>query len=70
MQNIKVAFGKQIKKLRLERNLSQETLAYESGVDRTYLPGIEKGERNVSLLVIAKLAKGLKVEVKELFELI
>ena len=68
MEDIRQTFGRQIKKLRVERNLSQEALAYECGVDRTYLPGIEKGERNVSLLVIEKLAKGLKVEVKQLFE--
>lgn len=68
MTDIRLKFGKQIKKLREERNLSQEALAYECNLDRTYLPGIEKGERNVSLLVIEKLAKGLNVEVKQLFE--
>ena len=68
MEDIRLTFGRQIKKLRLERKLSQESLAFECGVDRTYVPGIEKGERNVSLLVIAKLARGLKVDVKDLFE--
>ena len=68
MEDIRLTFGRQIKKLRLERALSQESLANVCGVDRTYLPGIEKGERNVSLLVIAKLAEGLKVDVKDLFE--
>jgi len=67
MENIKIRFGSQVKKLRQERHLSQEALANECGLDRTYLPGIEKGERNISLLVIEKIAKGLKVEVKQLF---
>jgi transcriptional regulator with XRE-family HTH domain len=68
MEDIKVKFGSQVKKLRQERGLSQEALANESNLDRTYIPGIEKGERNVSILVIEKIAKGLKVEIKELFE--
>jgi transcriptional regulator with XRE-family HTH domain len=68
MEDIKIKFGKKIKKLRQDRNLSQEALANLCELDRTYLPGIEKGHRNVSLLVIEKIARGLKVEIKELFE--
>ena len=68
MEDIKVKFGLRIKKLRLERGLSQEALAFQAGVDRTYIPGIEKGERNVTIQVIEKLAFGLNVEIKELFE--
>lgn len=66
--DIKQKFGNNVKKFRLEKGLSQETLALESGLDRTYIPGIEKGERNVSINVIEKISKGLKVEIKELFE--
>ena len=68
MTDILLKFGKQVKKLREERKLSQERLANLSDLDRTYIPGIEKGQRNVSLVVIGKIAKGLKVEVKQLFD--
>ena len=66
--NIKQRFGKKLKELRTEKGLSQEQLANDAGIDRTYLPGIEKGERNVSLEIIEKLAKALKVKVKDFFD--
>lgn len=65
--DIKKKFGKQVKKLRLEKGLSQEKLAYEADLDRTYIPSIEKGERNVSIVVIEKIAKALKVKITDLF---
>jgi len=61
-------FGKQVKKLRLEKGLSQETLAHLADLDRTYIPSIEKGERNVSITVIEKIAKALKVKISILFD--
>lgn len=67
IMDIKIKFGKQVKKLRLERGLSQEKLAYEANLDRTYIPSIEKGERNVSITVIEKIAKALKVNITDLF---
>lgn len=66
--DIKKKFGKQVKKLRLETGLSQEKLAYEADLDRTYIPSIEKGERNVSITVIEKIAKALKVKISVLFD--
>lgn len=60
------AFGKRIRDLRKEKNLSQEALALKSDIDRTYISDIEKGKRNVSLLVIEKLASGLEVKLSEL----
>lgn len=66
--DIKKKFGKHVKKLRLERGLSQEKLAYEADIDRTYIPSIEKGERNVSIVVIEKIAKALKVKISVLFD--
>ena len=66
--DIKKKFGDKVKQLRLERGLSQEGLANEANLDRTYIPGIEKGERNVSISVIEKLAIALKVSVKDLFD--
>ena len=66
--DIRNKFGQQVKKLRLERGLSQEKLAYEADLDRTYIPSIEKGERNVSITVIEKIAKALKVKISDLFD--
>ena len=65
--DIKKKFGKQVKKLRLERGLSQEALANQADLDRTYIPSIEKGERNVSITVIEKISKALKIEIVDLF---
>ena len=66
--DVKKKFGDKIKKLRLERGLSQEGLANEANLDRTYIPGIEKGNRNVSITVIEKLAIALKVNMRDLFD--
>ena len=65
--DIKQKFGKQVKRLRLEKGLSQEKLAYEADLDRTYIPSIEKGERNVSITVVEKIAKALRVDITDLF---
>ena len=65
---IKRKFGKQVKKLRLEKGLSQEALAYQADLDRTYIPSIEKGERNVSITVIEKIAKALNVKISTLLD--
>ena len=65
--DIKKKFGKKLKKLRLEKGLSQESLALMADLDRTYIPSIEKGERNVSIMVLEKLAKALNISIKEFF---
>jgi transcriptional regulator with XRE-family HTH domain len=64
--DIKQKFGIKIKQLRTEKGWSQEKLALNAGLDRTYLPSIEKGERNVSLEVIEKLALALNKTPSEL----
>ena len=66
--DIKKHLGNKIKLLRLEKSYSQEELAYKAEIDRTYISDIEKGERNVSILIIEKLAKALEIEVFELFK--
>tara|TARA_B100000378_G_scaffold10922_1_gene9195 strand:- start:6938 stop:7153 length:216 start_codon:yes stop_codon:yes gene_type:complete len=58
--------GKKIRTLRLEKLLSQEKLGEITGLDRTYISGIERGVRNPSLKNIEKLAKALDVKVSEL----
>ena len=66
--DIKKKFGLKIKELRKAKGYSQEKLANMAEIDRTYLPTIEKGERNVSIEVAEKLAKALKVNIKDLFD--
>lgn len=66
--NIKQKFGLKIKELRKAKGLSQEKLANLAEIDRTYLPTIEKGNRNVSIEIIEKLAIALEVKIKDLFD--
>lgn len=61
-----LAFGQTVKKIRLENNLSQEELGERADLDRTYVSGIERGKRNVSLVNIARLAKALGVSISAL----
>ena len=61
-----VALGRALRQLRSERRLSQEALALSAGLDRTYVSGIERGERNPTLGSIQKLAKALDLRVSEL----
>jgi transcriptional regulator with XRE-family HTH domain len=63
-----VQFGQNLRALRLRSGLSQEELAHESGLDRSYVGGVERGERNVSLLNIVRLAKALGISTSELLE--
>ena len=65
---IRTQFGKRVKQLRLEKELSQEGLAHLAELDRTYIPSIEKGERNVSLEVIQKLSKAFNMKISELLK--
>lgn len=64
---LKEKFGKKIKALREIRGYSIEYLANIANIDRTYISDIEKGKRNVSLLIIEKLSKALEVNIQELF---
>jgi len=60
-------FGARIRELRKGQGLSQEALALMCSLDRSYIGGIERGERNVSLVNINKIAGALGVEASELF---
>lgn len=63
-----VQLGKNIKSLREKLSLSQEDLAFEAALDRTYIGGVERGERNLTILSSLKIAKALKVELSDLMK--
>lgn len=65
-KDVLLKFGKQVRKIRLEQNLSQEELADKAGVHRTYIGMIERAEKNITLENIEKIAKALGVSPKEL----
>ncbi|WP_426062684.1 helix-turn-helix domain-containing protein [Flavobacterium sp. DSP2-3-1] len=65
--NLKEKFGHKIKQLREQKGYSIEYLANIANIDRTYISDIEKGKRNISLLIIEKLSKALEVTIQELF---
>lgn len=61
-------FGARIRELRKEEGLSQEKLAELAELHRTYVSGVERGERNASLTSIARIANALNVSLSKLFE--
>lgn len=65
-ERIKREFGLRLRRLRQEKGLSQEGLALACNLDRTYIGGVERGERNVSLINIYKIARALGTPAKEL----
>ena len=65
--DIRIRFGRAIRRIREEQQINQEEAAERCGLHRTYYSGIERGVRNVSLLNIEKVAKGLKTSLPELF---
>lgn len=60
-------FGERLRELRKQKGLSQESLALACDLDRTYIGGVERGERNISLINIYKIAEALRVKARELF---
>ena len=66
--DIKQKIGNKLKVLRVERRLSQESLAYLADIDRTYVHDIEKGTRNISIVVLEKLANALNIPIKDFFD--
>lgn len=68
-EEIACALGMKIRKLRNERNLSQEALAFSAGVHSTYIGKMERGEKCPTVDTLYKLAKGLNVPVSELLDI-
>ena len=66
MEDIRVRFGKAVRQKRHKLGVSQEAFADLCGLDRTYLGGIERGERNVALVNIEKIARALRLSLAEL----
>ena len=67
-QKIKEQFGSRLKNLRQEKGMTQEALALLCDLDRTYIGSVERGERNISLINIYKIAGALGIDAKELFD--
>jgi transcriptional regulator with XRE-family HTH domain len=65
--DIRIRFGRTIRRIREEQKINQEEAAERCGLHRTYYSGIERGVRNVSLVNIEKVGKGLKKSLPELF---
>ena len=68
MDDIRLRFGKALRQRRNKLGVSQEAFADMCALDRTYIGGIERGERNVALVNIEKIAKTLHVSVSELLK--
>ena len=60
-------FGNRVKQMRVSSGLSQERLAFITGLDRTYISGIERGLRNPSLVVIGRIAQTLETDLAGIF---
>lgn len=63
---VSVKIGKTIRKIREEKGITQEKLAFEAGLNRAYIGYIERGERNPSTETLVKIAQALKVSPKDL----
>lgn len=66
--DIRIRFGRAIRRIRQEQEINQEEAAERCGLHRTYYSGIERGVRNVSLVNIEKIGKGLKTSLPKIFE--
>lgn len=66
--DIRQRLGRNLRRLRDEKGLSQEAFAHEAGIHRTYISDIERGARNPTITVVAKIALALGVTAATLFE--
>lgn len=66
MSDVQIRFGDRLREIRRKKGISQEKLADLAGLHRTYVSGVERGERNISLLNIERLAIALDVAMPDL----
>ena len=65
--DVRIRFGRAVRSRREKLGVSQEEFADMCGLDRTYVGGVERGERNLSLINIEKIAQTFKVSLSDLF---
>jgi transcriptional regulator with XRE-family HTH domain len=65
--DIRIRFGRAIRRIREEQGINQEEAADRCGLHRTYYSGVERGVRNLSLVNVERISKGLKTPLPELF---
>jgi transcriptional regulator with XRE-family HTH domain len=68
MSDWRAIVGRNVRRIRVERGLTQERLAFAAELDLTYIGGIERGRRNPSLLAMARIADALSVPIPELLD--
>ena len=68
MQEVHKKLGKRIAELRKKKGFSQEAFAHECGFHRSYMGALERGEKNVTLAMVNKVARALKICLSELFK--
>ena len=66
--NVLVQLGMRIRYLRKQKNMSQEDLALECGINKNYLSDLERGTRNPTVKVMEKIAKALEIDLSTLFK--
>jgi transcriptional regulator with XRE-family HTH domain len=65
--DIRIRFGRAVRRLREEQQINQEEAAERCGLHRTYYSGVERGIRNISLVNIERISKGLRTNLSDLF---
>ena len=68
-KKILIAFGERVRQLRKEKGISQEELSFRADLHRTYIGMIERGEKNITLINIEKIAKALEISIDKLMNL-
>ncbi len=67
MEQLSIDIGNRIVELRKQKYLSQEKLAYMAEIDRTYMTGIERGKRKISVFILDKIVKALDTNLSDFF---
>jgi transcriptional regulator with XRE-family HTH domain len=68
MQEAQKKLGKRVAELRRKQGFSQEGFAHECGFHRSYMGAVERGEKNITIQLLTKIAKALKISLSELFK--